>query len=194
MGRRWTALAGACLATVLLAGCSGGTQQASTTLPTATAPTAAASPTLPPLGPPDFPVPAEARERTPAAITAFARYYVALINHQLSTLDGAPLRELSQDCSTCSALADSYDRGRAAGHRYLGGALNISSISDGVLNGQDGDISFLLDEEQVTVLDATGTPIADLSRPPVKLSGGMTFHWDANRASWLVTQLTADKA
>ena len=124
MARRWTAAAVTCLATALLAGCSGGTQQASTTLPTTSAPTAAASPTLPPLGPADFPVPAEAREKTPEGVNAFTRYYVAPDRPpQTSELDPRLCVISAVAARPAPRLADSYDEMKAAGHRYEGGAL-----------------------------------------------------------------------
>ncbi len=59
------------------AGCSE-PGQPSTSLPTATS--TSAEPTLEPLGPPDFPVPAEAREQTEAGAIAMASYYLDLID------------------------------------------------------------------------------------------------------------------
>lgn len=74
---------------VLLTGCAE-KQEASTSLPTtAPAPTTEA---LPPLGPADMPMPAEAREQTVDGAEAFTEYYVELYNHALRTLDTTHLR------------------------------------------------------------------------------------------------------
>lgn len=194
MARRWAAAAVTCLATALLAGCSGGVTQASTTLPTTSAPAAtAASPTLPPLGPPDFPVPAEARAKTPTGVKAFANYYLDLSNHLLNSLDSAPLRALSRHCSDCDSMADGYDKARAAGYRITGGLLTITSTGSSVVNGDAGELSFVLHQDAISVHDRSDALVASLSSNAFDLSGGMTMAWDAEHATWLVTQYTADR-
>src|SRR4051794_10765040 len=99
--------------TALVGGCSEKHQ------PRASAPTttkAAVSPTLPPLGPPEFPVPAKARQKTQAGVIAFAKYYIDLTNHLASTLDSDPLLDLSKGCAECDQLAASFDADKAAGY------------------------------------------------------------------------------
>ena len=67
------------VAVAALAGCSG-SEEASQTLPATSRTSASPSATLPPLGPADFPVPAEARQQTAAGATAFIDYYLGLMN------------------------------------------------------------------------------------------------------------------
>lgn len=194
MARRWTVAAVASLTTALLAGCSGETRQASTTLPTTTAPTTAtASPTLPPLGPPDFRVPTEARAKTPEGVTAFAKYYVGLSNHLLNTFDSAPLRALSRHCSDCDSLADGYDKAKASGYTSTGGILTITSTAPPVVNGDQGELAFVLHQEAISVHDRAGAVVPSMSSDAFNLSGGMTLAWDATHATWLITQFTADR-
>lgn len=192
MARRWTVAAVTCLATALLAGCSGGTQQPSTTLPTTSAP-AAASPTLPPLGPPDFPVPAEARAKTIAGATAFNRYYVDLMTHQAVSLDSAPLRDLSRGCNNCDGLADTYDEMRAADQHYLGGELSITSTGGTILNGDEAQTAFVLQQEKLQVLDARGAEVPGRTHPLSRYSAAFVLDWDIQRLTWVVTQWDADK-
>src|SRR3712207_7343807 len=102
------------LGTLLLTSCSE-KQEASETLPTASA-----SPTadLPPLGPSDFPVPAEARTKDAAGAEAFLRYWIDLLNRQQAIPAGEPLRDLGPDCNECLRIARVYDEADAAGQRY----------------------------------------------------------------------------
>lgn len=193
MARRWAAAAVTCLATAVLAGCSGGRKQASTTLPTTSAPvTTAASPTLPPLGPPDFPVPAEARAKTPEGVTAFTRYYVALIDHQLKSLDPSPLNALSSHCDTCDQLAHGYDQTKAAGQTIQGGELSVISTGTATVEGDAAEISTYLSQTASSVTDNGGRLVPKKSKAAVQLGGGMKFAWDTARLGWVVTQFDAD--
>ena len=73
--RRWTLrlVAGLAAGAVVLSGCSE-RQEASDTLPEADASPSASQPELPPLGPPDLPMPAEARTQDAAGAEAFVQY------------------------------------------------------------------------------------------------------------------------
>lgn len=190
--QRWSARVAVCAVAVplLLAGCSA-EHQASRSLPTNTT-TAKSSPTLPPLGPADFPVPVEARSKTPAGVQAFTRYYIALMNRQAETLDSQPLRNLSRDCQTCTELANSYDDVKAAGHKFVGGDISVSSTGTAIVNGDEGEISFLLLEQPTKVVDASGAVVDQRSSSATKYSGGLRLGWDTARATWVVTQLDAD--
>src|SRR5689334_3389782 len=125
MARAWALRVLACLAAVMVlaSGCS------HTPEPKAATPTTTAkpSPTLPPLGPADFPEPAEARQKTEAGVIAFARYYIELTNRAALSLDSAPIRELSRECAECDQLAASFEADRAAGYRYEGGHVAVAS-------------------------------------------------------------------
>src|SRR5919112_63388 len=60
---------------------------------------------LPPLGPPDLPMPVEARTQDAAGAEAFVRYYIDLINRTSTVMDAAPLREFSHSCADCNRIA-----------------------------------------------------------------------------------------
>ena len=127
--RRWTLrlVAGLAAGAVLLSGCSG-QQEANDTLPGADATPSASEAELPPLGPPDLPMPAEARTQDAAGAEAFVRYYIDLINRTSTVMDAAPLREFSSNCEECSRLARDVDKDLATGYSYDGGQLTITEI------------------------------------------------------------------
>jgi hypothetical protein len=183
--------AGAVVAISVLAGCSDGETANETLPPSSTA--AETSESLTPLGPPDFPVPDEAREKTPEGVTAFARYYLALSDHLLTSLDSQPLRGLSQNCEVCDQLADGYDADKAAGLRYEGGKLEVNSTGTAVVESGSGEVSFFLTQEAVTVYDAAGIMVANKTSDSYDLGGGMSLEWDAVSQGWVVTALTLDR-
>ena len=186
------AIAAAAVGIAVLAGCSdGGT--ANETLPPATSPAAPTAEALQPLGPSDFPVPDEARKKTPEGVRAFTQYYIDLTEHQLSSLDPQPIRDLSRDCEVCDQLADGYDADRAAGYRYQGEPLTITSTGTAVVEGDRGEISFLLNQPPVVLYDSNNQLVSDRQSDAYQLTGGLILEWDNAASSWLVTQLTADR-
>jgi hypothetical protein len=184
--------AAAAVGIAVLAGCSdGGT--ANETLPPVTSSAAPTSEALQPLGPPDFPVPDEAREKTPEGVLAFTRYYMDLTEHQLRSLDAKPIRDLSRACEVCDQLADGYDADRSAGYRYEGDPLTIVSTGSVVIEGDTGEVSFLLNQPPVTLYDSNNQLVAGRQSDAYQLTGGLTLEWDQALKGWLVTQLTADR-
>ncbi|WP_369132401.1 DUF6318 family protein [Modestobacter sp. I12A-02662] len=190
---RFARVAAAAVAGVaLLAGCSEG-QQANETLPSTSSTAAPSSDALQPLGPPEFPVPDAAREQTPSGVAAFAAYYLDLSDFLLPSLDSQPLRELSRQCEVCDQLADGYDADRAAGYRYEGGGLTVTSTGTATVEGTHGELSFVLRQEPVAVYDANGDEIVERRSDSYELTGGMTLDWDSTRTCWIVTQLVAER-
>lgn len=191
--RRWSVgLVAFGLAVPLLLGGCAEKHPASQSLPTASK--ASASKALPPLGPADFPVPAEARQRTAPGASAFADYYITLANHLLANLDSAPLRQLSQNCATCTSLADGYDANRRAGYHYEGGRLTITSLGAASVRGDQAEIAFQLEQLAVKVLDQANTEVPGKTGDRYALSGGMSLLWDSAKSCWLVTSLTAERS
>src|SRR3712207_1934762 len=129
-------MVGALIGTALLTGCAA-KQEANDTLPTASP-----SPTeeLPPLGPADFPVPAEARTKDAAGAEAFVRYYIDLLNRQQAIPAGEPLRELSPECATCLRIARAFDDAAAAGHTYYGGELTLNDVTAPRIEGDTASL------------------------------------------------------
>lgn len=185
--------AGTLVVMAVLASCSDGPEPASNSLPSAAPTSAEASETLPPLGPPDFPMPPEARERSTEGVQAFSSYYIELSNRQLDTLDPSPLRALSKGCETCEELARGYEDSKQAGLRYVGGTITIVSTGTVVVDGDSGEIPLLLEQSAVQVVDAQGNEVPDRSTPVFRISGGMLLSWEPVRSTWVVIQWTADK-
>ncbi len=170
-----------------LAGCSAEPeQQASTELPAATSTSAEPTPELPPLGPADFPVPDEARVQTEAGAEAFLRYYIDLMNHQLSIPAGAPLRELGPECNECLRIASEFDEAAASGFSYEGSEVRIDSefgtatIADGV------NLSFFAWIEGGRRVDASGRTVPDSNFDGERLPSAALLAWSPESQGWLV--------
>lgn len=176
--------------TVLLTGCAE-KQEASTSLPTAEpAPT---TESLPPLGPADMPMPAEARTQDAAGAEAFVRYYFDLLNQSLETMDPQHLRSLADDgCDVCERIAKETESDAAQGYSYAGGELAIASdISVVVIAPDEAQSAFIADQAPMTVLDGSGVPVPDLTFDGERgLSSGAIAVWDSFKRTWLLSELT----
>ena len=192
MTRRWTLrlVAGLAAGAVVLSGCSE-RQEASDTLPGADASPSASEPELPPLGPPDLPMPVEARTQDAAGAEAFVRYYIDLINRTSTVMDAAPLREFSQGCSECDRIATDYESDAASGYRYNGGRLTLRQVGEPLIsNTTTAEVAFRFDLEPLTVVDASGAPVPDLTFAGSEDSlGSAALQWIESSNSWRATQL-----
>jgi hypothetical protein len=188
--RRWPLrlLAGALVGAAVLSGCSQ-KHQASDNLPTATAePTEDA---LPPLGPDDMPMPAEARTQDAAGAEAFVRYYIALINRTSEVMDAAPIREFSDACEECDRIATDTENDAAAGHHYEGGELTLTRVGAPLVKDTTAEMAFFVDQAALQVVDQAGHPVEGLSFAAIAaLSSGASARWDARVQSWIMTGLT----
>lgn len=178
---------------VAVTGCSSGGRPADT-LPEATAAPATTTTTaaeLPPLGPADLPMPAEARTQDPAGVEAFVRYYLALINRTSTVMDAAPLREFSDGCEDCDRIAQNTETDAAAGLAYRGGEVTITSVAPASISGPTGEVNFRVDQALLTVVDASGQVLQDQTTQPLTgLTSAATVRWDTGHHTWLMTQLT----
>jgi hypothetical protein len=190
--RRWTLrlVAGLAAGAVALSGCSE-RQEANDTLPEADASPSASEPSLPPLGPPDLPMPAEARTQDAAGAEAFVRYYIDLINRTSTVMDAAPLREFSNSCAECDRIATDYESDAAAGYRYDGGKLTLRQVGEPLIsNSTIAELAFIFDLAPLTVVDASGASVPDLTFAGSQDSlGSAALRWDATSNSWRATQL-----
>lgn len=189
--RRWTLrlVAGLAAGAVLLSGCSG-QQEANDTLPGADATPSASEAELPPLGPPDLPMPAEARTQDAAGAEAFVRYYIDLINRTSTVMDAAPLREFSEGCEDCGRIAAATQDAAAIGQDYEGGEMTVLQSGEPLIEGGTAQMALRVDQAEFKVLDATGTPVEGGSPAYSNVSGGAALEWDDQRQTWLMTQLT----
>jgi hypothetical protein len=138
-------------------------------------------------------VPNEARQKTSEGVLAFTKYYIDLTEHQLRSLDSQPIRDFSRSCEVCDQLADGYDADRSAGYHYEGDPLTIVSTGSVVVEGNTGEISFLLNQPSVVLRDSNNQIVPDRQSDAYQLTGGLTLEWDPALSSWFVTQLTADR-
>ena len=189
---RWTRRLAACLAvgTVVLTGCSE-KQEASPTLPTSSA-AAKTTSALPPLGPAEFPVPAEARQKTPQGAVEFVQYYVSLTRylaeHSLAT---DPLKDLSQNCRSCSNIAQSLDDDQAAHYRYTEYVSEFKENGPALLDGDTAQMGFLYTQGPVTAIDQTGSVVSERSTATAEqFQSGAILRWRSDLTSWVITELT----
>ena len=188
--RRWTLrlVAGLAAGALVLSGCSE-RQEASDTLPGADASPSASEPELPPLGPPDLPMPAEARTQDAAGAEAFVRYYIDLISNAQASLDSTWIRNLSSGCETCDQLAVSFDEDRTLGYARVGGDVRVSSIPTPAIKDDEAQAAFTLQQSAQRVTK-NGTPIAGLDSPERdNLSAGAILTWQEGRQTWFVARL-----
>jgi hypothetical protein len=181
-------VAAAVAGVAVLTGCSdAGT--ANETLPSTSTSAAQTTESLPPLGPPDFPVPAEARDRTAAGVEAFTDYYIALINRLQSDLDSTYLRLFSRNCAGCDRIADDADSDKAAGYGYRGGTLTLTSKGSAALRDDGGEIAFVVDQSPMEVVDSSGNPVPNLVfAQKTGLPGGLSTVWQKDH--WVVSVLS----
>ena len=127
---RWgRAAAAAVVGIAVLTSCSSG-ETANETLPPVSSSAAPTSATLQPLGPADFPVPAEARVENAAGASAFVDYYINLMNRAQTRLTTEGLRELSSDCGPCNAFADGLDGYIEQRYSIDGGGIRLNGSSE----------------------------------------------------------------
>src|SRR4051812_33591973 len=127
----------------VLSGCSDG-ETANETLPATSTTAAESSASLPPLGPPDLPMPDEARSESAGGAEAFLRYYIDLLNHSTGNLDTYPLRDLTTNCQTCLAFADGLDGVADENQAIEGAKFVINGVSDARLEAGAAEFSVSL--------------------------------------------------
>lgn len=181
----------ACLAAgaAALSACSP-KQEANESLPSSSA--GPSKPELPPLGPADFPVPKEARQKTPEGAVEFVRYYMSLPEHLArTTLDPQALLDLSQDCQTCTMIAESLSRDRAAGYRYRVSMSEFRPYGHGRIMGDQAEVGFVYSQGEVAVVDSTGQIVKERSTPATgDLQSGASVMWRNDLRSWVISSLT----
>jgi hypothetical protein len=189
--RQWSVrrVAVVAVVTALLSGCSE-KQEASHTLPSTTA--AESTPELPPLGPEDFPVPPEAREKTPEGAVDFVRYYASLTKYVAeNSLDPEPLLSLSQDCLTCTRIVQSLAADRAANYTYREYVFEFAENGPALIQGDTAQVGFSFVQGPITVVDPSGQVVSDRSAAtPEKLPSGAVLLWRDDLSGWVITGLT----
>jgi hypothetical protein len=182
---RWVA-AGLIVGTTLVTGCSAKVE-ANDTLPSTSA--AKTTQALSPMGPADFPVPAEARTKDAAGARAFLDYWVALLNRQQAIPAGQPIRDLGRDCNECLRIARVYDESAAVGRSYEGGRLAVVNLASPIVEGDETTVSFTASEEATRLVDASGATVQSVDGAD-DLSSGVHLSWSDKSQCWLVTAFT----
>jgi hypothetical protein len=186
---RSTFLAVALLA--LITGCSSDAEQPSAELPPASSSAAESTPELPPLGPEDFPVPAEARTKDEAGAEAFLAYWIELLNRQQAVPAGEPIRALGPKCQECAAIARRFDEAAAAGLHIEGGEVSVIDGPGTSIAGQKANLSFIARAEASTVRDTEGNPVpGEAQEAQERLPSALEVTWSDSRHSWLASGLS----
>jgi hypothetical protein len=182
---RW-AITGLVVGTTLLSGCSEKVEANDTLPSTSASPTTEA---LPPVGPADFPVPAEARTKDAAGAEAFLRYWIDLINRQQAIPAGQPIRDLGPECQECLRIARAFDESAAAGYRYDGGGLFLNDVPAPQIDGDRSDIVFGVRAEAVSLRDASGAAVrGGQAEAQPNAGSGIGLAWSEPDQSWLVVE------
>jgi hypothetical protein len=171
----------------VLTGCTE-KQEASKTLPTTSA--AETAPDLPPLGPEDMPMPAEARTQNAAGAETFLRYYLELINRTSTVMDAAPLRDLSKGCRECDRLAANVEEDASAGKHYERGEITVKQVGPPLMKETTAEFPLIVDQAEFTVLDAGGAVVDGGSEAFSDVNAGAAMQWDDARHSWVMIGLT----
>jgi hypothetical protein len=188
---RWgRAAAAAAVAIAVLTSCSSG-ETANETLPPVTSSAAPTSEALQPLGPPDFPVPVEARVETAAGASAFVDYYISLMNRAQTQLTTDGLRELSNSCDACESFADGIDSYTKANYTIKGGGIQLNGTSEPAMINNQAEFSISVTQLAMDVLESNGNRLSELSatKTAFPASGAATV-WSAGQDSWLMAELT----
>jgi hypothetical protein len=180
-------LAGLMAAAAALSGCAHN-QAASESLPSTSA--SASTPALPPLGPKDLPMPAEARTKDAAGAEAFVRYYIALINRTSKVMDAKPLRDFSQNCRDCNRIAANADKSARSGYRYEGGEITVAEVAPPLVKDATSEMAIRVDQAKLTVLDGSGNQVPEGNSDAFQgLTGSAALSWDPTMRSWLMTYM-----
>jgi hypothetical protein len=172
----------------VLTGCSDGAT-ANETLPPISSSPAETTESLPPLGPPDLPMPAEAREQTPAGAEAFIRYYMDVYNWAQAHMNVTYMRQLSRDCDTCARIMGEIENDAATGYSYRGGQVTVDYVDATDHQTAAVEAVFSISQAQLAVLDNTGQPLPGLSFDAHKSPGcGAVLAWDGRAHTWILEQ------
>lgn len=187
---RWErTTAAAAVGMAVLAGCSdGGT--ANETLPPVSSSAAPTSEALQPLGPADFPMPVEARQRSDAGAIAAARYFLQLTAHSYQSGDSAPVSQLSRSCEFCTSLARAIDDDRSAGNLVSGGDILIEDAGQVVLKSDTAEVAFTVSQSPLTVTAASGQQLSDRAQPEYRSFTSLALTWSEPMTAWLINQVT----
>jgi hypothetical protein len=155
--------------------------------PPTTPPTTPTSSTPPKPPPPNIP-PAATAGLTVTSAEAFARFYLAALDHLVATGDGQPIGRWSMSsCETCKYLRDSYEKTYRSGGAITGSTrTEIAKVASVGLVGRDrAKVVF-----NAKVGSSVWKPSATAS--PTPLAGGdqrWDFYLTAQSGHWVTQAL-----
>ena len=173
----------------VLAGCSDG-GQANETLPSASSSAAATSESLPPLGPPDLPMPAEAREQTEAGAIAAGRYFIELTVRAYQQGESEHISAVSRDCEYCALLTSGIEEDAAAGNKVSGGDVSFKDSGQATVEEDAAEVAFTVEQTPLTVTGPNGQAIADRAQPSFEVFTAIACSWSDDLSAWIVNQVT----
>ncbi|MGY5882464.1 DUF6318 family protein [Modestobacter lacusdianchii] len=172
----------------LLASCSNG-ETANETLPPASS-SAESSESLAPLGPADFPMPIEAREKTQAGAIAASQYFIQLTVRAYQQGDTEPVRALSRDCEYCEFLIEAVNEDQAAGNQIRGGDVSFADPGQAHLTGETAETAFTVEQTSLSVIGPDKELIASRTQPSFTAFTALAATWSPDLQAWLINQVT----
>ncbi len=145
---------------VALPGCTSDEQR-----PTVLPPAPSTSPTLAPV---QVPVPPEATAETPQGASAFASYYLELVEVAFATADAGAVKDASASgCGGCDALIGSIEGLQRQGRKRIGGDYVIGeTLAPAVVKG-DVVVDITYERRAGRVVDASGQVLETADPVPV---------------------------
>jgi hypothetical protein len=181
--------AAAVVGMAVLTACSdGGT--ANETLPPISSSAAPTTAALPPLGPSDFPIPVEAREKSEAGALAAGRYFLQLTVHAYQKGDTESVVSLSRDCEYCETLILGIREDVGAGNRVTGGDIVLEDPGQVSLKDDQSEVAFTVSQSALAVSGPDGQPLPERAQPSFRVFTSVVATWSESLRAWIVNQVT----
>lgn len=178
----WPALA----AVLAVGACSGGDDPPATTSSSSTSTTSTTTttpPTTPTTPTTTVPIPAAARQHTPAGAEAFVRFYIDQLNDAWTKPDSQVLPPLSdRDCVACKSLQDTAVSLTEKKQHYASDPVTVTKVVP--LQTQPGGVQLVrlfMDQHKVNVLDSTGKVVLTDSAKRLARTVGVAWKGDSWR-------------
>jgi hypothetical protein len=173
---RSAALVPIALVVALVSGCTGGSGEKPTVLPTVS--------TLPPPASP-APVPEPAKAKTPQGADAFVRFFFAQMNLAFASGEGGLIMAFSNEqCVACRGYEDAVATERQAGRHLLDDTFNVKEVAARPLEPLGTLVDVFGDLPARRQVDAAGRPVRTI------VSGG-AFHFQVGvkltATGWVVS-------
>ena len=179
LSRRAAALS---LGTLLVAGCSGGSDPTPSTLPTLTS-TPSPTVTL-------APVPPAATALTPQGADAFARFFYTQLNIAFKTSNAAMVAQLSDaGCTTCKIYEKGLRESLAAGKFFNGDTFKVIAVAAAPPDAAGSSVDVVGQIPARDIVNAQGTPLKHITA-----DGRFHFVLQLKRVAdrWVVAEISGE--